>query len=282
MCVIICCDTNYPKLAILKSAEKINTHGGSIAWIDGKKVRWEKGINADQIFKITKTIKLPFIIHFRIATEGGICNELCHPFPINYNVDLRLKGIANEVLFHNGIWDEYKEYCLKVIFNHKLKFPVGKMSDSRALTWLVYHFGKQILNLIGDSNNKIAILTPKGIKKYGSGWVDVKKVKCSNNYFEHYTIVNHTAFSDEYSDEDDLYYFDGELSEFYKDECEYLEEEEKYLSPSGEILYTYEQLQKYDKNEVSEDLNNLPYTKMSAKEYDEIYYENQRNISRYI
>ena len=202
MCVILACDekTGKPTKQMLKDAELMNGDGGSIAWIHKDKVRWEKGIKAKQIYKIVKKIKLPFIIHFRIATHGGVNKPLCHPFPITEKVELNLSGKTDRVLFHNGIWSEYDEYALKAVINHKLKFLSGKISDSRTMAWLVFHFGKNILNLMGEGN-KMALLTPKGIEYFGKGWVKVDKVYCSNDHFDTNFTYNDNDTYDSYGNE---------------------------------------------------------------------------------
>jgi len=182
MCVIILCDkeSGFPPLATLESAESLNADGGGIAWVEDNKVRYEKGINAKQIFELTKTIPLPAIIHFRIASIGKVNNELCHPFVINEEASTDLSGTCESVLFHNGTWSEWNELCMRAVVSKGLKFPSGDWSDSRAMAWLADKFGIQILSLI-DSSNKIAVLTPQGILKFGR-FVEVEKNLCSNDY----------------------------------------------------------------------------------------------------
>ncbi len=186
MCVIICCDkeSGFPALQTLESAEALNRHGGSIAWIGvNGKVQWQKGINAKQIFAISKQIPLPAIIHFRIASIGDVNDPLCHPFPINEEASCELSGECDSVLFHNGTWREWSDVCLEAVIKKDIKFPEGEWSDSRAMAWLVDKYGTGILNLLTDGN-KVAIFSKEGIKKYGS-WVKVKDFSCSNNYFDH-------------------------------------------------------------------------------------------------
>ena len=186
MCVIICCDkeSGFPALETLESAEALNRHGGGIAWIgENGKVQYKKGINAKQIFAITKHIPLPAIIHFRIASIGAVNNPLCHPFPINEEADCDLAGECDSVLFHNGTWHGWSDVCLQAVIKKDIKFPEGEWSDSRAMAWLVDKYGTGILNLLTDGN-KVAVFSKEGIKKYGS-WVKVKDFSCSNNYFDH-------------------------------------------------------------------------------------------------
>jgi hypothetical protein len=184
MCVIILCDkdSGFPALATLESAEQMNSHGGGIAWIENGKVRYKKGIKAKEIFEITKKIQLPAIIHFRIASIGSVKNELCHPFEINEEASTALSGSCDGVLFHNGTWSDWNEICMRAVVSKGIKFPAGDWSDSRAMAWLADKFGVNFLSLI-DTSNKIAVLTPEGITKFGR-YVEVEKNLCSNDYFD--------------------------------------------------------------------------------------------------
>ena len=198
MCVIICCEQNFPSKEILKQAWESNPNGCGISWIENDKVKYVKGITVNQLYKmiIRKKVKLPAIIHFRIATIGSISPELCHPFPLSNNVELSLSGECDSALFHNGNWNEYEDF-LKIAMNvyavKGVKIPFGEWSDSRALAWCINLFGESFVNTnfadIDGNNNKIAILSKNGIKRFGV-FCDVdnddgKKIQCSNDYFKY-------------------------------------------------------------------------------------------------
>lgn len=183
MCVIILCEkeSGFPPLATLESAEKLNAHGGGIAWVENGKVRYQKGINAKEIFEITKQIQLPAIIHFRIASIGAVNKELCHPFQISEDASTDIEGTCDGVLFHNGTWSEWNEYMMKAVIQTGSKIQ-GQWSDSRAMAWLTHKYDFEFLQLL-DSSNKIAVLTKDGIRKFGR-YVEVDKNLCSNDYFD--------------------------------------------------------------------------------------------------
>lgn len=185
MCVIINCVNEFPSLATLESAEQMNPHGAGIAWVENGKVKYKKGIDLDakKIFEITKTISLPAIIHFRIASIGEIIPELCHPFPINENADLSLEGTSDSVLFHNGTWSDWKKAIEDSVAKKHIPFSLAnqKWSDSRTMAWLADKFGVDILKRI-PLGNKISVLSPKGIITFGK-FVSVGKFSCSNDYF---------------------------------------------------------------------------------------------------
>ena len=193
MCVIICIeDGQYPAKDTLLSAEKLNSHGGSIAWLNKSGTKsYRKGISAKQINKIIENklkrnnIKTA-IIHFRIASVGGVDKALCHPFEVTNNVELNQRGdsLQCDLLFHNGTWTDYSEVILEMSERlGGMKLPKGKWSDSRVMALISSKFGHKQLPKLVTGWNKIALLTTKGIVKYGDGWINHKGNACSNNYF---------------------------------------------------------------------------------------------------
>lgn len=185
MCVIFCIDDGkFPDLETLKSAESLNSHGAGIAYIKNGTVHYEKGIDSARIHTLIKNgnIGKKAIIHFRIASIGDVSKKLCHPFPISPDAELHLSGIApNGVLFHNGTLRDYDEYALGFIKNYGVALPNGQLSDSRVMAWLTNFYGSSWLRLLEDQ--KIAILTKDGIKKFGK-WTKFKGHDVSNDYFD--------------------------------------------------------------------------------------------------
>lgn len=192
MCVIFACEDEFPQPMDLESAELMNPHGAGIAWInDDKQVQFIKGINAKKIIKLIadKKINLPCIVHFRIGTCGGLSKGLTHPFKITKDTDLSLKGVGNNVLFHNGIYSDWQDKLMKVLIKKGVKIPKGAWSDSRFMAFLASWHGRDILNLFDDQ--KIAVLTPNGIEKYGGKWEKSEGCEVSNTYFKHTYQTNY-------------------------------------------------------------------------------------------
>tara|TARA_R110000824_G_scaffold8714_1_gene39390 strand:+ start:3043 stop:3984 length:942 start_codon:yes stop_codon:yes gene_type:complete len=188
MCVIMKFTDSLPKKEMLEQAEDMNKDGGGIAWIEDGHVRWEKGMHVTSVFIMDiikkEKIQLPIIVHFRIATHGAIDTPLCHPFAISGKIDETLSSGRDPegVLFHNGIWRDYKEVALKLLMNRqKAKLFDGDVSDSRVMAWLVRYMGMNYLSMIDE---KVCVLTPKGIQTFGKGWTTVDKIDCSNSNFE--------------------------------------------------------------------------------------------------
>ena len=175
-------NTARPTLAILKKAESSNPDGGSIAFLRKGQAKWLKNIKSAQIFEIAKVAPFPFVIHFRIATHGGVTPELCHPFPITEKVELTVSGSAPKVLFHNGMWNDWSDVCLNVVINRNVKFLNGQLSDTRAMAWLAYHCGEEALRLLDE---KIVVLDRFGMKIYGSGWTEERGIYYSNKFFDY-------------------------------------------------------------------------------------------------
>jgi hypothetical protein len=74
---------------------------------------------------------VPHVVHFRLATHGGVRPELTHPFIVSEDSPLVRFGLINEpVLAHNGIWAAH------ALRGSGLKLR-GPKSDSRVLAaWL--------------------------------------------------------------------------------------------------------------------------------------------------
>ena len=194
MCVILQFDSVMPKSSMLKNAEQTNRDGGGFAYVKDGLVHWEKGLHvtAKYVEKYVKRNKLTkvnnLIVHFRIGTHGENNDMLCHPFPLGLRkngqaVENSTRGVTSEaVMFHNGVWHEYDEYAVKLAFNSDtIRIPDGDMSDSSIMAWCASHKGINFLEFTGE---KVIVLTPNGTVRYGSGWVIVDKVKCSNDNFE--------------------------------------------------------------------------------------------------
>jgi len=190
MCVILQCDKENPTptLDMLKEAQETNPHGGGIAYNLGDGyTHVEKGmhVTAEYVHELIKKHNLKnkdFIVHFRIATHGAVNDKLCHPFIVSKTgknmTKFKTKG---SVLFHNGVWNEYDDYAVKLAFTRNLKIPDGDISDSSMMAWISSHVG---INFLGMIDEKITIINPKGITRFGSGWTEVDNIICSNDLFD--------------------------------------------------------------------------------------------------
>jgi len=181
MCVIMAATTVRPPAEWYSAAAEANPHGAGIAWLQGGEVHYAKGLDASGIERMAATVRLPFIVHFRWATVGGVQPLLTHPFPIETASPLATSGKARRVLMHNGhvgAWESMVVEARKRGF----KAPGGQMSDSRAIAWLTAITGSDRI-LDRTVGQRFATLDASvGLRLFGD-WVTLDGVSLSNTRF---------------------------------------------------------------------------------------------------
>jgi hypothetical protein len=126
-------------LHYLNQMENHNPHGAGVAWVEpgADKVTWKKGLTAAEIFAMQESgeLKLPYMLHFRWATQGEICAELTHPFPVGIQALFpAVEGAAERLLIHNGTWNGAPEW------DARFDIPDGLMdhlSDTAQVAYLM-------------------------------------------------------------------------------------------------------------------------------------------------
>jgi hypothetical protein len=190
MCVIMIAGKVRPTEEMIDRAWDHNKHGAGVAWQEKDRkgeleIVYEKGImEIARIKELCAKLPLPYVVHFRVASVGGVKPELTHPFPITEDVQLDLKGrTKGGVLFHNGHWTPWNEKALDAAIHSNRVIPAGsEWSDSRAMAWMTYIYGPGFMELL--TNQKGVIMTPGDLEVYtGSGWEKINNVWCSNDYF---------------------------------------------------------------------------------------------------
>lgn len=146
MCVVLIVpETRRPSIETLRLCEHANPHGGGIAWRNNGTVEFLKTNDVGEIDSLARKIKGELVIHFRIASVGGVCDELRHPFPITRKASLEDRGRTGAVLFQNGTWGGYRE-ALEFAAAEGHSVPAGEhMSDTRAAAFLVSIYGHKFL-----------------------------------------------------------------------------------------------------------------------------------------
>lgn len=189
MCVIFIAQQARPTERELAAMWDKNSHGAGIAWRetreDGQKIiKFEKGLDFEEMKELSLNVPFPFIGHFRIASIGGISRYLTHPFEVSQNTRPNLQGSTEEgVLFHNGHWPNWVEWVKDTLKFGKgeIKLPTGKWSDSRAMAWLSAIYGAGLMELIDEN---ITILYPDKIEVFGKRWsVYDKRYMISNDFW---------------------------------------------------------------------------------------------------
>lgn len=123
----------------LISMQANNPDGAGVAWVVDGKLRFKRGLTAEQIFSMQEggELTLPYLLHFRWATHGTKIPQLTHPFPIGARAfHGELEGEAESVLIHNGTWPDYKEW-LDVAAKADPEILIDSVSDTCIAAFLM-------------------------------------------------------------------------------------------------------------------------------------------------
>ena len=112
MCVICYkpMGVQFPSKTKIKTMFKNNPNGAGFMYSDGKNVYIKKGLmtigefNAE-LNKVRSHTEYPFVLHFRITTNGGTSKGLTHPFPLSTDFkELTATSVTTDIgIAHNGI-----------------------------------------------------------------------------------------------------------------------------------------------------------------------------------
>ena len=184
MCVAIIVPKDVPHVSKdeMLDAQFVNDDGLGIAWVQNKRVYYEKGITVKACMDKIKTIARPYILHFRLATAGGKDMTMCHPFPVDNFAKPKISGWAYEVLFHNGHVTEYKDMLMNLLLSRNMRMPKGPISDTRVCALLAHKVGSDALSLI--DHNRFATFKYDGtIATYGSWERHEGRLYSNTNHF---------------------------------------------------------------------------------------------------
>lgn len=226
MCVIAYKPLNvaFPEEATLKNCWDNNPDMGGFMYAWNDHVYINKGYEKfDDFMKALNKVraktgdKIPFVLHFRISTQG-YDNACCQPFPLSGNMKnlKRLKVETNIGVAHNGILaltsDGSKDYSDTMLFITDYLVNIIRSYD-----WHKDSRTKKLIeNLIDGS--RFAILDKKGhCELMGKGWVEDKGCYYSNSTYSYkktvYAGFNYNSgysrcLWDDYYDDDGNYYWD--------------------------------------------------------------------------
>lgn len=199
MCIAVHIPANAerPTLDQHRAMSTSNRDGAGIAWVNERGlVQWEKGFPSKDYEKVFSRIaslpkSTPILLHYRIATIGGVKAELTHPFPITARAGVMLKGSAGSVMIHNGHWSDAP---LKMLGD-----SAGPISDTRILAAVASYDGN-VLATLAKSYGKSARLNGDGtVTRFGTGWIESDGVWYSNYGFKTYSYPsNSTGYSGHY------------------------------------------------------------------------------------
>ena len=172
---------------IIDDAYNNNRDGGGMAWLDqaSKKIKWVKNLDREEMKAKLKELpdNTPHVVHMRIATVGGVCPELTHPFSIDERASLDAEGEADAVLFHNGGVGHWKEYLFQAYMASGIKVPPPPWSDTRAVAILCHVYGPNILSII-ESGSRFLVFDARTdkterMRRWGT-WYDINTLSFSN------------------------------------------------------------------------------------------------------
>jgi hypothetical protein len=123
----------------------------------------------------------PHVVHFRITTSGGTCEELTHPFVVAKNTGIELTYSGKKpVLFHNGCLSGWQADFISLIGTEKIRVTDTKWSDTRYAALLAAYRGIEIL---GKLSGKFAVVKPDVINYWGD-FTKVGDLLFSNSFYE--------------------------------------------------------------------------------------------------
>ena len=148
MCVIVTAVPGaMPDPADLLAMCEANPDGGGISWWDGKRLRVFKNTDGLKVvgFILSHWDRLkyaPCLIHFRLATHGGVVPENCHPF-----------RTERGYVAHNGIAWDFEDG------------PYESDTKNMVHAWI----GSGYDNTVFKGQGYVALITPHGCLKWLEG-----------------------------------------------------------------------------------------------------------------
>ena len=246
VCIFKKAGKQLPSEQILSDCWLANPDGAGFCYPENGKIRIKKGFMTFEEFlsaleKVKNIKEKPFLIHFRIATHGGISPQNCHPFPVSENEN-ELKAI---------------DFCCKNAFVHNgiLPFRPRKesLSDSQEFSMLLARAckpfeGDSVSRLLHPllTSNRVAFMDSAGTVNLCGQWEKYKGYHFSNLNFswEKWTNAPENGYFSTKCNCDNDFYSDSERQAIYD-----LYEDEKLKNPNlsyNDFLNNY--LVNYDYN----------------------------------
>ena len=193
MCVICVMNNRRLTKREFKRAFDKNPHGFGLAYEQDGKVIAHKGfMKMKHAWTAYHDVPIPHVAHFRIASAGGVCPELTHPFEISNEsvIQFDYKG-TNPVLFHNGTIGDWKSMLITAIMQTG-RVPTKPMSDSRAMAIILSLTGKDLIDLMGFPG-KFAIVSSSGISTIGDFIDDGGNLFSNATYKDEAKVASRTS-----------------------------------------------------------------------------------------
>lgn len=229
MCIIVYKPQTQPmpNKSILETCFEQNPDGAGYMYAFEGKVQIRKGfMTFDKFYKaLSKSIALtgegvPYVLHFRISTQGGNRKDCTHPYPLSSNMaNLRLLQASTNIgIAHNGIISLTSNSFNKTItYNDTMLFITDYLS--LIIENENYYKNGRIIELISRlCESKLAILDRNGhCELIGKDWIKDNGIYYSNNTYEpcvldfpysYYNGAQFDIFESKYNEQKGVYDFD--------------------------------------------------------------------------
>ena len=175
-----------PSKEILRTCWNNNPDGCGFMYNDGKNVIIHKGFTKFKGFykylkKLDQQVDLKdkdVVLHFRIATSGGVNRECTHPFPVTKSITemKKLDNVCEYGFAHNGIIQGYgsKDYSDTMEYISSIIANIHDLDNSEEL----------INALAYDNASRFAVLTKDNFE-LGGKWEEDKGLYYSNDTYKY-------------------------------------------------------------------------------------------------
>jgi hypothetical protein len=140
MCMLYMCYTAKPPADALRWAAKANDDGAGIAYLQRGRVRVVRSLDSEYIIRmfLSPRVPLPAMVHFRLASAGGVDLQLCHPFPVTPSGLAGSDFLCDAALAQNGHWSDWYQVVASILAAAPTTARAraklcGPWSDTRAL-----------------------------------------------------------------------------------------------------------------------------------------------------
>jgi hypothetical protein len=189
MCIICECNTRLTREEF-NSCFTSNSHGAGFAWRADNINHYIKGfMERDAAWEAYQNVPVPHVAHFRLASAGGVCPALTHPFIVSMESPVKLSWDGPEaLLFHNGTISGWKDMLFSLAL--QIGLPDGDMSDTRfvAMAMSVPILGDRALNFF--HGGKFAMLDTAGTIQRIGMWEQHEGNWYSNSGYQSRTYVS--------------------------------------------------------------------------------------------
>ena len=245
MCIVVYKpkDKEMPNVEILRECFKRNPDGAGYMFAEDDKVVIKKGYMNFKSFhsavmrdygRLGK--HTPFVLHFRIQTQGGVNQECTHPFPLSKNmIDLRQLDVESSFgVAHNGIisltsTSTYSQYYdadtrtyrydyTKPTYSDTMKF----ITDYLALIikrndWYKDEDKLELIEKLVGYSNKFAIMDASGHTTLVGNFIEDNGIYYSNGTYQPIITKSYVPEpkNDFSYDEDD---YDYDYDKYYNEE----------------------------------------------------------------